>query len=128
MTVATATDGTVTLGHTGAEADLLAYQLTLHYDPSAGRLTEIIPAAAVSADTGWDLVVNESTPGVVELVGYGITPVNGMGALVTLRFQGAEGQVVDLSPTVVAVQLNEAVVWFNQEVRYQHFLPWIGVE
>ena len=128
LTVATATDGTVTLGHTGAEADLLAYQLTLHYDPSAGRLTEIIPAAAVSADTGWDLVVNESTPGVVELVGYGITPVNGMGALVTLRFQGAEGQVVDLSPTVVAVQLNEAVVWFNQEVRYQHFLPWIGVE
>ena len=62
------------------------------------------------------------------IVGYGITPVNGTGALVTLRFQGAEGQVVDLSPTVVAVQLNEAVVWFNQEVRYQHFLPWIGVE
>ena len=128
LTMATAADGTVTLSHTGAVSDLLAYQFTLHYDPSLGRLVEVAPAAAVSADGGWELVINESTPGTVAIVGYGITPINGTGALVTLRFHGAEGQVVDLSPTVVAVQLNEAAVWFNQEVRYQHFLPWIGAE
>ena len=128
LTMATAADGTVTLSHTGVVSDLLAYQLTLHYDPSVGRLVAVIPAATVSTEAGWELVVNESTPGTVAIVGYGITPVNGTGALVTLRFHGAEGQVVDLSPTVVAVQLNEAAVWFNQEVRYQHFLPWIGAE
>ena len=130
LTMATAADGVVTLSHTGTVSDLLAYQITLHYDANAGRLVEVIPADAVSAAAGWELVVNESTPGVVELVGYGVTPANGAGELVTLRFQGAEGQVVALIPTVVAGQFNEELPWMNTTrneptdgSHYRHLLP-----
>ena len=132
LTVATATDGTVTLGHTGAVSDLLAYQITLHYDPSLGRLIEVVPAAAVSADAGWELVVNEANPGVVEIVGYGVTPVNGVAELVSLRFQEGAGQATTLVPTVVMVQLNEAGLWHgpvpdrqDAAPAVQLFLPWI---
>lgn len=128
LTMSTTTDGAVTLSHTGGVSHLLAYHITLHYNAGAGRLAEVVPAAAVSAAAGWEVVVNETTPGVIELVGYGVTPVNGSAELVTLRFGDAKGQVANPLPTVVAVQLNEAPVWLNPELRYQHFLPWIGAE
>ena len=131
LTVATAADGTVTLGHTGAVSDLLAYQITLHYDPNLGRLTEVIPAAAVGADQGWELVVNEATPGVVELVGYGVTPVNGTGELITLRFQDGAGQTVLPTVSAVKVQLNEESFWLAGDtplspLPYQQLLPFIS--
>ena len=119
--------GTVTVQHDGGVADLLAYQITLHYDASLGTLVEVIPAA-VSAAAGWELVANMRTPGVVTLVGYGATPLTGAGSLATLRFIAVDGQAMSLSPTIVAVQRNEAALWFTQELRYRHFLPWVGAE
>ena len=110
--------------------DLLAYQLTLHYDPSWGSLAEVVPAVAVDADAGWALVVNAANPGVVELVGYGVTPVNGVADLVTLRFQGVRAGSNAANPVVAAVKLNEVLHWINQQgseptatLRYRHLLP-----
>ena len=132
LTVATVDGNTFTLGHTGAVADLLAYQATVHYDPNAGRFVAAVPAAATSVDAGWDLVVNEVTLGVIELVGYGVTPVNGVGDLVTLHFQATDGQALTLVPTMVRIQLNEEPVWTGavtgqQESVLPHmqFLPMI---
>ena len=131
LTVATAADGRVTLGHTGAVSDLLAYQLTLHYDPSLGSLVEVIPDAAVSADAGWELVVNEANPGVVEIVGYGVTPVNGSATLVSLHFQDGAGQTVMPTVSAVKVQLNEESAWPAGDtppspLPYQQLLPLIN--
>lgn len=129
---ATATGTAVTIGHTGAVADLLAYQITVHYDATAGRFLGATPTALTSADAGWALLAQETAPGVIELVGYGLNALNGAGDLVTLHFQAADGQALSLSPTVVTVQLNEAAPWHGAaivkatDLPYQQLLPIIS--
>ena len=129
LTQAAATGTEVTIAHTGVVADLLAYQITVHYDAAAGHFLEAVPAALTNAAAGWDLVANETAPGVIEIVGYGINAHNGAGDLVTLHFQAADGQAISLTPTIVTVQLNEAPPWQGTvgvkatDLPYQQLLP-----
>ena len=129
LTQATATGDAVTVSHNGSVADLLAYQITVHYDATTGRFLAAVPTAHTGVDAGWDLVANETAPGVIEIVGYGINAHNGAGDLVTLHFQAADGQAISLTPTIVTVQLNEAPPWQGTvgvkatDLPYQQLLP-----
>jgi len=122
-------DLAVALGSAAPVGDLLAFQLTLYYDPAVGRLQAAQPSAALAA-ADWELLVNEATPGVVELVGYGVTPVQDSRELVTLHFLDAAGQPVALTPTLRQIQFNEEPLWLDASatpvaLHQRQFLPLI---
>lgn len=122
----------VTLALTGVITDLFAYQLTVHYDPAGGQFVTATPAST-AADSGWSFYVHEGSPGVVAVVGYGVTARRGDGELLTLQFQPIPDAPAPLAPTVVQLQLNEQLVWFgpvtaqpDEDKHYQFFLPLVG--
>ena len=108
---------TLALNHTAT--DLLAYQITLHYEPTAGRFVEAVPPVA---NAGWQVVANGVTPGVVTLVGYRVATGDDDHELVTLRFQPLAGQTT-ITPIITMVQLNEAPFWMAPVNAYQQHLP-----
>ena len=107
---------TLALNHTAT--DLLAYQITLHYEPTAGRFVEAVPPVA---NAGWQVVANGVTPGVVTLVGYRVATGDDDHELVTLRFQPLAGQTT-ITPIITMVQLNEAPFWMAPVNAYQQHL------
>lgn len=132
LTVTARGEDAITLGLNGRVTDLFAYQITVHYDPAAGHFLAATTASA-DATRDWAVYANEISPGVVALVGYGVTGRQGVGELLTLQFQPTAGAQLPLAPTVVQVQLNEELFWHGAVTaqpdgagHYHYFLPLVG--
>lgn len=108
---------------------VLAYHIRLVYDPAVFRFEGIETADTLS--DGWSVVVNDTVPGKLVLVGYTSKPFSASGQMLRLRFT-AIGQIGDKTAVNLAYsRINEYPAIEGQEVGngqldigpYQVFLP-----
>ncbi len=78
---------------------IIAYEFDLRYDPAVIRLQSQSADLAGTASDGLSIVANAKEPGLLRIVAYGPTPLNGNGVLLNLRFTavGAPGSVSPLT-------------------------------
>lgn len=90
-----------------AVAPLLGYQFAVQYNPATVQFSTIEPTAAPNA--GWQVVANESAPGLIRVLAYGATSLAWpAGApLLTLRFQATDAFNPATDLQLGMVQLNE---------------------
>ena len=128
LTVVTTGENSVLLSQSGILTELVAYQATIRYDEKGRHFVEAVPATG--AAVGWQHIAHEVKPGLITVVGYGLTGVNGADPLVTLHFQQTGDDTAEFTPTIVMARRNEEPLWTSsvpsqedQAMRYQLFLP-----
>lgn len=84
--------------------DLFAYQVVIAYDPAVLQVLQVADAARLP---GWSFVANADTPGQLQVVGYGTTPLSVDGDLLNLTFQQITTAVDTPFIGISTAQINE---------------------
>ena len=82
-----------------ANKGVISYEFDLRYDPSVIQPQPEPVDAAGTISSGLSVMANAETPGLLRVVAYGATPIEGSGLLLNLRFTavGAPGTVSPLT-------------------------------
>ena len=92
---------------------VVAYQFDLEYDPAVLEPAEVAAELSRTISDGMSVTSNAPTPGLLKVVVYGATPVQGAGALVNLKFNAIGGVGAKSPLTIKQFMLNEGGLKVN---------------
>jgi uncharacterized delta-60 repeat protein len=75
----------VSIGDTSGRG-IVAYDVTLTYDPDLMRPADVPIETAGTLSDGWSVTINTQTPGEIRLTAFSATEMTGKGSLLNLRF------------------------------------------
>ena len=115
----------------GLAAPVLGYQLTVQHNPATVQFSTIEQTSLPNA--GWQVLTNESAPGLVRVVAYGVAPLAlpADAPLLTLRFQTTNAFDPATDLRLDTVQVNEDQLVAPTPVRTLQkrlFLPLVATQ
>ena len=101
------------------DTELLAYQLTLGFNPELLSLVDVNPVDTLADE--WSVVHQNENPGLVQIVGYGAVGLDGSGPILKLEFDIAPEASLPMPLTILSAQLNED--WLEPSFRDGLLIP-----